>query len=221
MVVGIYNAITWLFENASRIGQMLSSLASVLSDIFEGNLDTVASKVEEVLNQAVRGLFDLLAMLLGLGSVKTFTQGLVQRAHDFLSNLINRVLDFVLNILRRIFPEVALQCADWSKHRSWRRPHVVAACTGFLISVVLSSDAEPVSQWLADKRQDVQQWPEGNDNSTLYACCGKRTRNSTQLKPVQSRRPSRLRNLTGNADAFQADNSEATADETRLADTLE
>ncbi|MBL8055707.1 MAG: hypothetical protein JNK29_03365 [Anaerolineales bacterium] len=95
-IQAIYNVITWITTNASRLAALVQAVAGSIQAIAAGALGAAAQRVEEALARTVPMVISFLASLLGLGDLGARVRQLIQRIRQ----PIERAIDWVIERAR-------------------------------------------------------------------------------------------------------------------------
>jgi hypothetical protein len=107
-VIKIVNTVLFFIRNASRISELVSTIAGAANDILAGNIAGVAAKVEGALARTIPIVLDFLASLLGIGG-RIVTA--IKKAIEFVRAPVNEAIDFVLRFIRKLLEPLILGAA--------------------------------------------------------------------------------------------------------------
>jgi hypothetical protein len=91
----IYEAVTWIMDNASKIFTLIQSIVDGAANIMSGAIGGAATMIENALGAIVPIVIDLFAKLVGLGGVPDKVKEVVGGLQEMVSNAIDKVIEWV------------------------------------------------------------------------------------------------------------------------------
>jgi hypothetical protein len=91
----IYEAVTWIMDNASKIFTLIQSIVDGAANIMSGAIGGAANLIEKALGALVPIVIDLFAKLVGLGGVPDKVKEVVGGLQEMVSNAIDKVIEWV------------------------------------------------------------------------------------------------------------------------------
>lgn len=102
-VIKIVNVVLWFIQNASRISELVTTIANGARDVLAGNISGLAAKVEKALASTIPIVIDFFAALIGVGRRIVET---IKKAIAFVRGAVDEAIDAVLAYLKGLFERV-------------------------------------------------------------------------------------------------------------------
>jgi hypothetical protein len=97
-VIKIVNIVLFFIQNASRISELVNTIAGGARDVLAGNISGLAAKVESALGRTIPIVIDFFAALIGIGSRIVNT---IRKALEFVRGAVDKAIDTVLAFLKK------------------------------------------------------------------------------------------------------------------------
>jgi RHS repeat-associated protein len=97
LLVSIYQGLTWFFDNAQQLGNVITTVVDGIGDVVNGNPSVLATAVTNGLKGLVVPMLKLGAKVLELDGLPKTVSELVQKPKTAVEAAISRVLDGIIN----------------------------------------------------------------------------------------------------------------------------
>jgi hypothetical protein len=98
----IYDTVTFLIENATKILQFVEAVIDSVAAIAAGNIASAANWIEQALGRMVPILIGFLAQLLGLGGIGKKIREFITKVQDFVDKAIDKAIAKVVGIVKKL-----------------------------------------------------------------------------------------------------------------------
>ena len=99
----IYDTVTFLIENASRIMAFVEAVIDSVAAIAAGAIGGAANWIEQALGRMVPILIGFLAQLLGLGGISKKIKEFITKVQNFVDKAIDKAIAKVVGIVKKLF----------------------------------------------------------------------------------------------------------------------
>lgn len=99
-VIAIYDAVTWLFENAAKIFRVVETIVNGAADLIAGNTAALAGAVEFALAGMIAPAIDFVAELVGLGDLPDKIAGIIGDLQSWVLGVVDTAIAWVVKHVR-------------------------------------------------------------------------------------------------------------------------
>lgn len=106
-VMAIYDAITWLFDNAAKIFKVVEAIVNGAADLIAGNTAALAGKVELALAGMIAPAIDFVAELIGLGDLPGKIAGIIKDLQEWVLGVVDKAIGWVVKHVRGLLSKLS------------------------------------------------------------------------------------------------------------------
>ncbi len=183
-VLAIYDAVTWLFENAAKIFKVVEAIVNGAADLIAGNTAALAGKVELALAGMIAPAIDFVAELIGLGDLPDKIAGIIRDLQDWVLGVVDTAIGWIAKHVRGLLKKLGVGgdeeeeeggdegdgeigktvrfSADAESHRLW------VDTSNSQPELMVASTPMPVSERLAHWESDLTE-KEKDDSADMKA----------------------------------------------------
>lgn len=96
-IEAIYKVLSWLFEHAARLFELIETIVGGITDIIAGNIGGMAAAIERSLSNLLPIVIDFLADFLGLGDLPKKIAKAIKRIQKKVEGVLESVIDFIID----------------------------------------------------------------------------------------------------------------------------